>query len=868
RQHRKQYNYYESRPYTRSDDWLKWSVRVRVVISSLGQIALTTGFAVIIIIAFSPHAGTASVYAADNMLVWHLLTWQDYLFIVELWALAIMLSLSVGVALVYLLFPIIELSLCLDEIKLKMCIVRLLLHYTRPQLLHSFYSLARELNINDVDEINEIRHRRMQAFGSDCRIKSLPDFLIIQCAAANHAHTVNKLLDDVYFDFYLFVHQFDAARELASALLYIVAATFIALMAGLIYFSTILNRLLYSGGHRDESRDCCDQFDIDRKLLSFAEASSFCQAGPTFVSKLIRTVPQFGDLFPSALARKILNSMRQHVRTRNKLDTILSAICQFTCGEEYYLSRRVPHKRCFPSSLFRVVYCLKLYIAIKMTLLTQLIGFSIQLKRHNSVDYWWLHAYNDVCFFQPHSDANQTNDCTSIKYNCSHLALFRRLHLDLNELIQNIGDPYRQVGNQRIVTYCLISALSIVTAVVIPLWCRAYQFKHRYLEYAINPYQTLQLQAQCVKRHQAYLKHSHSNCTTFDYYRSRPYGRSDDWLKWSVRLRVVIALIVLLLSSFLIMIALTLPFIASVEHSHDTSDHPRSISECSQTRNRQLSFMWQDCLLLMEMGVIVLLGTIGMTVTAYYFLFPILEMSFWLEEIKLQMVICTMLLRQSRQHLRQVRYSLANSLNMGDIMTINHQQSLAVNEDCRIRSLPLFIKTFKLNTSKRYQQLMMHNAALNCCLTNGKLLENTYFNFYMLVYEFESINELVGLNIIVDVLSMAIITLSVIYLWQYLLAFDFTMMVAMLIAYVNMNMALIAGSAISLKIKLLCPIIFSILSVNQNPRRHKIWIKIVERYFHSNNERLGFRVMGLRHFLSAFPAGQRVPDERIVVLVW
>ncbi|KAG9508772.1 hypothetical protein GZH46_02725, partial [Fragariocoptes setiger] len=253
-QHHRRYNYCESRPYTRSDDWLRWSVRVRVVIGSLSQITLTTGFAVMILNAFSARASNASMHAVHDVFHWHLLAWQDYLFLVELWTPATTLSLSVGVVLVYFLFPIIELSLCLDEIKLKMCTAALLLRYTRPQLLHSFYLLARELNINDVDEINEIRHRRMQVLGDDCRIKSLPHFvstfkfnthkryqqLILRSAAANYAHTVDKLLDDIYLDFYLFVHEFDAVHELASVLLYIGAATFIALMASFIYLSQYL----------------------------------------------------------------------------------------------------------------------------------------------------------------------------------------------------------------------------------------------------------------------------------------------------------------------------------------------------------------------------------------------------------------------------------------------------------------------------------------------------------------------------------------------------------------------------------------------------------------------------------------------------
>ncbi|KAG9508699.1 hypothetical protein GZH46_02800 [Fragariocoptes setiger] len=462
-----------------------------------------------------------------------------------------------------------------------------------------------------------------------------------------------------------------------------------------------------------------------------------------------------------------------------KIDTALLASYQFTCDEQYYFHRREPHKRYFPRLLGRLYIGLRSYVAIKIILLTQLIGFSIQLKRNEPVNYWWLRVYNQECSRPSHSnlpsDTASTSDFASISHNCSRLVLFRKLNLDLHELIKWFGDPYRRMGNDRISTYCLMAVLAFVVAVISPVSRMLYQYKYRYLEYAFDPQQALQWQAQYLYKHQANIKHIHDSFNKLDYYHSRPYVRTDDWLKWSVRVRVVITLFGQASITTLIVIVNIMPF------------NQASVNSNSQDSTVFTSFTWQDYLMLADLWSIIAFGTMLICAASQWLVCPIVELSFWLDEIQLQLVTCTVLMRSSRHHSRQVRYSLANALDIDDIMPINHRRSLAVREDCRITSLPHFYKIFKLNTRKRYQQLMLHSTAVNCCLTTDELLANVYFNFYLFVYEFESINEL---------------------------------------------------------IRSLYPIIFSILSAEFNLKRHKIWISVVQRYFVSNNHRLGFRVLG------------------------
>ncbi|KAG9508438.1 hypothetical protein GZH46_03067 [Fragariocoptes setiger] len=214
--------------------------------------------------------------------------------------------------------------------------------------------------------------------------------------------------------------------------------------------------------------------------------------------------------------------------------------------------------------------------------------------------------------------------------------------------------------------------------------------------------------------------------------------------------------------------------------------------------------------------------------------------------MKLKMYIVALLLRHSRHELRHSVYSLARELNINDVDGINEirqRRIQALGSDCRIESLPDFVRIFKFNTRKRYQQLIVQSAAANYPHSVDKLLDDIYFDFYLFVHDFDSASGLASLLLYIVAVTFIALMASLIYLSQYLTDFDTVVAIAMSIEFLVVNFVLIASSYLSLKIKSLCPIIFSMLSCEHNRRRHKIWIELVERWFLSGNK-LAFSVFG------------------------
>ncbi|KAG9508515.1 hypothetical protein GZH46_02985, partial [Fragariocoptes setiger] len=492
-----------------------------------------------------------------------------------------------------------------------------------------------------------------------------------------------------------------------------------------------------------------------------------------------------------------------------KLDTAILAMYQFASGEDYRFSRVAPHRVYFPRALIRLAKCFKFYFLIKTLILTQLAALIIQLERNEfrNSHTWWHRVYiPNECSFASAANCNGSQDCLNVERvaNCSRVILFGWLDIDPHEIIRAIGDPVRLSNYDGITLYCLVSTMTFVMAVVVPVAKTTHRLTYRNLEYAFNPQQTLREQARCIYKHQVLLKHLfyyNNSQKRFDYNRSRPYARSHDWLVWSVRVRVVITSI----GQFL----LTVPLITIllVAFTLNTATTTTSASNDNNGAANWRQSTWQDWLFIVELSVQAVLLTLVIGSATVYLLFPIIELSFWLDEIRLRLCTATLLARYSCEQLHQAIYWLTSSDSFGITdnrfvanrvaETIHARQLRAISDDCRIKSLPHFVRIFKLNTRKQYQQLIIQCAAANYAHTIDKLLDDIYFDLYLFVYEFEFVNELVSLVTLVTVVTLALITAMLLYLSQYLSDFDSVVSMAMGLTYVVGNSVLIASSYVS-----------------------------------------------------------------------
>ncbi|KAG9509168.1 hypothetical protein GZH46_02322, partial [Fragariocoptes setiger] len=540
-----------------------------------------------------------------------------------------------------------------------------------------------------------------------------------------------------------------------------------------------------------------------------------------------------------------------------KIDTLILGLYQFSVGEPYYFHREVPHRRYFRRVYFHMVNCFELYFLTKAFALTQLVASIIQLERETgpTINTWWRSTHiDDECFrahrnqtritMLSHSTTNMSSSIASIAseqfqdnskirtFECSRIRLLNNDWLDFDPyaIVRSV-DPLKFASTERIKYYCIMTALTLVLAVVLPMSRIVHRFNYRYLEFASNPQQTLRTQARYIYKHQVNLKHVfyyNIQRRRYDYYRARPYVRSDDWLKWSVRLRVAV--------NTLGQSMITVPLAVMLVWMTLDQENLRA--------GRPLIwhlFVWKD--FVGEVSVAFVLFSLVIGPANIYLTFPIMELSFWLDEIRLQLCTAVLLLRHSRQQLHQVCYSLADHLRRGDIQAIRLRQSQAIGNGCRITSLPHFLRISNFRTRKRYQQLIAYSVAANYAYPVDRLIDDIYFGFYLFAHEFESVNEIVSLVISVSVMTMGLIAASLLYLSQYLSGFDTIVAVAMGLAFVLVNLLLIITSHISLKIRSLCPIIFSMLSEDRNHKRHQLWIEIVQRWFYSSRK-LGFRVFG------------------------
>ncbi|KAG9508698.1 hypothetical protein GZH46_02799, partial [Fragariocoptes setiger] len=515
----------------------------------------------------------------------------------------------------------------------------------------------------------------------------------------------------------------------------------------------------------------------------------------------------------------MLEQVREADRTNQwfvKIDTLMLALYQFSVGERCYFHREAPNRRYIPRVYFHLINCFELYFLTKAFALTQLVALIIQLERDTSRatrSTWWRRIYtDDECFRARHQThtiisstlntnlsspigiaSEQYNDRIHMSTGCLRIRFLNNDWLDFDPYeIVRLVDPLRFASTDRIKYYCIVTALMLILALVLPVSRTVHRFKYRYLEYAFNPQQTLQTQARYIYKHQVNLKHVfyyNSRRRRYNYYHSRPYVRTDDWLKWSVRVRVALNAFGQSMVTGPVAVIVALMWMA-LDEENVRAGRPVLWQ----------MFVWKDYVFFSEFFLALTIFTSVIGSANIYLIFPIMELSFWLDEIRLQLCTAVLLLRHSRQQLHQVCYSLADHLRMGDIQAIRLRQSQAIGNDCRITSLPHFLGIFNFSTHKRYQQLIAYSVAANYVYLVDRLLDDIYFGFYLFVYEFESVNELVSLVISVSVATLGLMGASLLYLSQYLSDFDTIVAVAMGLVFVLVNFLLIIASHISLKI--------------------------------------------------------------------